>query len=120
MRGRRKQQGVSIVGFVFVAVVIVAVAMVGFRVTPAYIEYYSVQKALQRSLDEARDRGSTREIQIAFQRFADSGYIESVRGADVEVTRQGNEIVASVAWTRKLHMVANASLFLEFEAVASR
>jgi hypothetical protein len=94
--------------------------MVGFRVAPAYIEYYSVQKALQRSLDEVRDRSSKREIQQAFQRFADSGYIESVSGTDVDVTRQGNEIVASVSWTRKLHMVANASLFLEFEAVASR
>jgi len=120
MRERRKQNGLSILGFVFVAAVLVAVAMIGFRVTPAYIEFYSVQKALQRALDEARDRGSTREIQVAFQRFADSGYIESVRGADVEVTRQGGEVVASVSWTRKLHMVANASLFLEFEAVASR
>ena len=120
MRERRKQNGLSIIGFVFVAVVLVIFAMVGFRVAPAYIEYYSVQKALQRSLDEARDRNSTREIQNSFQRFADSGYIESVRGADVEVTRQGNEIVASASWTRKLHMVANVSLFLEFDAVASR
>lgn len=120
MRERRKHEGLSIIGFLFVAAVLVIFAMVGFRVTPAYIEYYSVQKALQRSLDEARERGSTREIQTSFQRFADSGYIESVRGADIEVTRQGNETVASVSWTRKLHMVANASLFLEFEAVATR
>ncbi len=120
MRERRKQNGLSIIGFLFVAVVLVIFAMVGFRVAPAYIEYYSVQKALQRALDESKDRGSAREIQNAFQRFADSGYIESVRGADIEVTREGNEIVASVSWTRKLHMVANASLFLEFEAVAAR
>src|SRR6266498_4105429 len=117
MREQRKQKGLSITGFLFVAAVLVVVAMVGFRVTPAYIEYYSVQKALQRSLDEAKDRNSTREIQGAFQRFADSGYIESVRGGDIEVTKQGNGIVASVSWTRKLPLVANASLFLEFDEI---
>jgi len=120
MRERRNQKGLSITGFLFVAMVLVIFAMVGFRVAPAYMEYYSVQKALQRALDEARDRGSLREIQTSFQRFADSGYIDSVRGADIEVTRQGNEVIASVSWTRKLHMVANASLFLEFEATAAR
>jgi hypothetical protein len=120
MRERRTQRGLSIVGFVFVAAVLVAMAMIGFRVTPAYIEYYSVQKALQRAVDDAKDLNSAREIQNTFQKYADSGYIESVRGSDVEVSRRGNEVNASVSWTRKLHMVANVSLFLEFDAVASR
>jgi Domain of unknown function (DUF4845) len=120
MRERRTQKGLSIIGFLLIAAVLVAIAMVGFRVTPAYIEYYSVQKALQRAVDEAKDLNSKQEIQRAFQRYADSGYIESVRGNDVEVSKRGNEITAEVSWTRKLHMVANASIFLEFEATASR
>jgi hypothetical protein len=120
MQQRRTQKGLSIIGFLFVAAVLVVVAMVGFRVTPAYIEYYSVQKALQRALDDAKDLNSAKEVQTAFQKYADSGYIESVAGTDVEVTKQGNEITAAVSWTRKLHLVANASLYLEFDAVASR
>jgi hypothetical protein len=120
MRERRSQAGLTIIGFVFVAAVLVAVAMIGFRMTPAYIEYYSVQNALQKALDDVKDLNSPREVQKAFQRYVDSGYIESVSGSDVDVTKRGNEVTASVSWTRKLPLVGNVSLFLEFDASATR
>jgi len=87
---------------------------------PAYIEYYSIQKALQQSLDDAKDLNSAAEIRSAFQRRADAGYIESVDGKDIEVTKTKNEVTASVSWTRKLPMVANASILLDFEASATK
>jgi len=120
MRTRTQQRGISIIGFLFVAAVVVACAMIGFRVAPAYIEYYSVQRALQQSLEDTKDFQTPAELRRTFQKYADSGYIESVRGADIEVQKVGNEIVASASWTRKLHLVSNVSLFLEFEASASR
>jgi hypothetical protein len=115
-----RQGGLTILGFMFVAAVIIIFAVVGFRVFPAYIEYFAVQKALEGSLTETKDFSSAAEVRKSFQRRADAGYIESVRGQDVFVTKEGNAIVASASWTRKLPLVANASLFLEFEASASR
>ena len=119
MRQRTPQRGLSMIGFLFVAVVLVTVAMVGFRVMPAYIEHYSIQKALKQTLDEARDLNSAAEIRAAFQRHADAGYIESITSKDIEVVKTRNEVTASVSWTRKLPMVANVSLLLEFEATAT-
>jgi hypothetical protein len=120
MRTRSQQHGLTIIGFLFVAAVVVACAMIGFRMAPAYIEYYSVQKALRQSLDDSKDFQTPAEVRRTFQKYADSGYIESVRGSDIEVQKIGNEIVASASWTRKLHLVSNVSLFLEFEVSASR
>ena len=107
-------------GFLFVAAVIIVVAVVGFRVMPAYIEYFAVQKALEQSLTETKDFSSAAEVRRSFQRRADTGYIESVTASDVFVSKNGNVITATASWTRKLHLVANASLFLEFEATATR
>jgi sensor histidine kinase regulating citrate/malate metabolism len=120
MQMRTRQRGLSIMGFLFVAAVVIVVVMVGFRVMPAYIEYYSVQKALQQALNDAKDLNSAAEIRNAFQRRADAGYIESVDGKDVEVTKTKNEVTASASWSRKLPMVANASILLEFEASATK
>jgi Tfp pilus assembly major pilin PilA len=120
MNHRTRQDGLTILGFLFVAAVVVAIVMIGFRVTPAYIEYYSVEKALIQALADTKDYRSPVEVRKAFQARADAGYIESVRGTDVEVVKQGNEVIASAAWTRKLHLVGNMSLFLEFEASATR
>jgi hypothetical protein len=120
MQMQTRQRGLSMIGFLFVAVVVVTCVMIGFRVLPSYIEYYSVQKALEQSLVDVRDLNSAAEVRKAFQKRADAGYIDSVSGRDVEVVKLKNEVTASASWTRKLPMVANVSLLLEFEATATR
>jgi hypothetical protein len=120
MRDATKQSGLTMVGFLFVVAVTLVVVIVGFRVMPAYIEYFSVQRALGEALNQTRDPANTAEIRKAFQRRADSGYIESVAGRDIDVQKVGNAYVASVAWTRKLPLVSNVSLLIEFDATATR
>ncbi|MET0917370.1 MAG: DUF4845 domain-containing protein [Burkholderiales bacterium] len=117
---RTRQRGLSMLGFLFVAAVVVTCVMIGFRVLPAYIEYYSVHKALEQALADTKDLNSAAEIRNAFQRRADAGYIESVQSRDIEITKSKNEVTASASWTRKLPLVANVSLFLEFDATATR
>ena len=117
---RAQQRGLSLVGFMFVAAMVVCFVMIGFRLTPAYIEYYSVQKALEEALVNAKDLNSTAEIRAAFQRRADAGYIESVTGKDIDVVKGKNEVTASATWTRKLPLVGNVSLFVDFDASATR
>ena len=115
-----RQRGVTMGGFMFVAAVVVVVVMIGFRITPAIVEYYAVKQALAEALDNVKDPTALPDIQKAFQRRIDAGYIESVTSKDVELSKQGNNVTASVAWSRSMHLVANASLVLEFEAAATR
>jgi hypothetical protein len=120
MRAARSQAGLTMTGFLFTAAVVVVVVVVGFRVMPAYIEYFSVQKALGEALAQTRDLNETAQIRRAFQNRVDAGYIESVGGRDLDIRKIGNEYVASVAWTRKLPLVSNVSLLIEFDASAKR
>lgn len=115
----RRERGITILGFLFVAVVVVIFALVGFRVLPAYIEYFAVEKALQQALEDSPD-GNVTGVRRAFERKVSAGYIESVQSSDVQVTRQQNQITASVSWQRVLPMIGNASILLDFDASASR
>ena len=115
----RRQRGMTILGFLMVSAVIIIFALVGFRVLPAYIEYFTVQKALQATLAEAGNL-TPQDIRRSLERRIAADYIDSVRASDVTVTKEGNQIVASLAWQKILHMVGNASILLEFEASASR
>jgi hypothetical protein len=120
MRGARSQSGLTMLSFLFVAAVVLVVVMVGFRVTPAYIEYFSVQRALGETLRTSKDLRDEADFRRSFQRRVDSGYIESVGGRDVDLTKAGNEYTARVAWTRKLPLLSNVSLLIEFDASATR
>jgi len=115
----REQRGLTIVGFLLVSAVVIIFALVGFRVLPAYIEYFTVQKALQATLAEPGNL-TPQDIRRSLERRMDADYIDSVRASDVTVSKEGNQIVASLAWQKILHMVGNASILLEFEASASR
>jgi hypothetical protein len=119
MRQRRGQRGLSIIGFLLVAAVVIIFALVGFRVLPAYIEFYSVQKALEQTLAD-QSNITPQDIRRSLERRISADYVDSVRASDVTVTKEGNQIVARLEWQKILHMVANASILLEFEASATR
>ena len=60
------------------------------------------------------------EFRRDFDLKASADYIDSVRGSDIEVTKEGNALVATATWTKTLHLVGNVSLLLEFEATATK
>jgi hypothetical protein len=120
MRNRQRQRGLTMTGFILTAIVAVTVVMVGFRILPSYIEYFSVQKVLAKTLQDSKEGFSLYQFRRDFDLKASADYIDSVRGSDIEVAKDGNNLVATAAWTRTLHLVGNVSLLLEFEATASK
>jgi len=114
-----QQHGLTMLSFLFVLVVVLVVALLSFRVIPAYIEYFSVQKALAGALNDSKDLTRADVMRLLDRRLG-SEYIDSVHASDVEVTKSNNVITASVSWQTKLPLVGNASLLLDFDASASR
>jgi len=55
MTNRQRQGGLSILGFIFVAAVVVIFAMIGFRTLPSYVEYFTVKKVLAKTLEDAKE-----------------------------------------------------------------
>jgi hypothetical protein len=120
MPGRRHQSGLSIIGFIFVAAVVVSLALLGFRVTPSYIEYFAVEKTLRQTLAGSDDQVTLTQFRRDFDLKASADYIDSVRSSDVELTHDGNRLVASASWTVTLPLFGNVSLLLDFNASATK
>jgi hypothetical protein len=120
MNKRTAQRGLSMMGFLFVAAVAVAVVMIGFRTLPSYIEYFTVKKVMQKTLQDAPEPFSLNKFRSDFDLKASADYIDSVRGIDIDVVKEGNALVATATWTNKLHLAGNVSLVLDFEATATK
>ena len=116
---KRAQRGLSMIGFLFVAAVIVIFAVVGFRMVPSYVEYYTIQSAVEKSLRDAPDP-TPAVVKKSFEKYIAADYIDSVTPSDLIVTKEGNVITASVAWQKQLHMIGNVSLLLDFDVAAQR
>ena len=121
MRNGKAQRGLTIIGFLLLAAVVVIFAMVGFRVIPSYIEYYSVKKALDETMRGGSvDPNNLAAFRAELARRLQTSYVEDVKAADAIVQRVGNQITAELAWERRLHMVGNAYILLEFEVNSTR
>ena len=119
-RGGQEQRGLSIIGFLFVVVVVVVVALVGFRMIPAYIEWYTIQRALEAAVADAGNDPSLANIRKAMERKLSADYADAVSAKDVNVVKNGNTITAQVSWQKILPMVSNVSILIDFDASASR
>jgi hypothetical protein len=118
-RSVRHQRGSSMVGFLFVAAVLLVCALLAFRMIPAYIEYYTVQRALEDAIKEVNDP-TLANVRRAVERKLSADYVDSVTSKDVEVAKTGNAITAYATWEKKLPLVHNVSLLMEFNASASK
>lgn len=111
----RNQQGVTLVGMVIVGIIIVFVAIGGLKIAPAYIEYYKVKKAIV-GVAQTTSRGTVAEVRAAFDRRAAIDDIDVIAGRDLDVTKEGNEIVISFAYPKRISMFGNVSVLIDFAA----
>ncbi|WP_295849880.1 DUF4845 domain-containing protein [uncultured Xylophilus sp.] len=113
---RQHQRGLSLLGLLFVGVVLASVVMVGVRIAPSAIEYQAIRKAVR----TARVEASPPAIRAAFDRTASVDYISSISGKDldiVQVTDQrgdGQGYRVSFAYEKEIPLFGPASLLLRY------
>jgi Tfp pilus assembly major pilin PilA len=111
-----KERGLSLSGFIFVIIIVALLAVVAMKVVPTVVEYSAIKKAIQ----NAKDSGSTaREIQLAFDKQRDAGYIESVQGNDLEITKTAEGFEVNVAYQKQIALVGPVSLLIDYATSTS-
>jgi len=110
-----KQRGLTMFGFLFVAIVLVAVAMLAMKLVPAYIEFFSVKKILATMGQESEIRSkSNAEIRSDFAKRASAGYVTVVKPEDLSIDRSGGAPVISAEYEFRTRLVGNVSLVVDF------
>ena len=115
---RRKQLGISLSGLVVGAAILIVLAMLGMKLAPSYIEFFAIKKAVNALGEEARGGASVSAIRKGFDNRAMIDAIDSVKGSDLEVTKDGGQIVVSVAYRKEIPLVSNVGVYIEFKAAS--
>mgnify|MGYP003423404507 CR=1 FL=1 len=112
-----QQRGLTMFGFLFVAIVFIAIAMLAMKLVPAYIEFFSVKKILATMGQESELKSkSNAEIRDDFSKRASVGYVTVVKPEDISVERQGGVPVITAAYEFRTKLVGNVSLVVDFSA----
>ena len=111
----RRQEGVTLSGFIVVAVIGVFALLAVFKIGPPYWEYLSIQKQLKAiSNDPGVRTGDRRAVDSAFVSRATIENITAITYADVQISKEGNDVVLSAEYSVKVPLFANLSACMDF------
>lgn len=113
----RRQRGLSLLGLLVSGIVIAVVALVVMKVFPTFMEYRAITRAVEKS---ASDGATPAEVARAFDRYAAIDDITSITGKDLQVTKNGDKIVVSFAYEKRIPLVGIASLLLDYQGSSRR
>lgn len=117
----RAQAGVSFFGFVLIAALVALGVLVGFKLIPAYVEYFSLKNILTTlaNAPDSRD-ASVAELRKSFSNRATVADVSVVKANDIEITRQGGVLTLSTEYSVKVPLAGNLSACLDFEVSAQQ
>ena len=116
-----RQRGVTLSGFLMVAVVLIFVALLGFRIGPPYVEYLTIKKQFQAiASDPAVRGGQRREVEDAFGKRAMVEDMPSITYKDLVIAKEGDGIVLSAEYTVCRPVVANIRACMDFSPTSRR
>lgn len=115
---RNKQLGISLGGVMAVSAVLIVIAMIGLKLAPSYIEFFAIKKAVNALATEARGNATVTEIRKSFDQRATIDDINTVKGSDLEITKDSGGIVIVAAYRREIPLVSNIGVYIDFRAAS--
>jgi Tfp pilus assembly protein PilE len=105
-----RQRGLTLIGMLFVGVVVAAVGVLTAQVLPSVIEYQTILKVV----NKAKEGNTVPEVLAIFDRATSIDNISSITAKDLEVTKVDEKVVVSFAYEREFHLVGPAFLTLKY------
>ena len=112
----RMQRGLSLIGLIVILFVIVVVVLFGMKLVPSFIEYRSARTAIEAIA--AQNPGSPAEARKAFENRSIIDNIETVKPTDLDITKDGNQMVISFAYRKEVPLFRGVGLYIDYTARA--
>ena len=110
---RKEQDGLSLMGLITVLFLAVIVALFAMKIIPSFLEFRSAKTAIEAVARSAQNPSDARR---AFENRATIDNIDSVKPSDLEITREGNQLVIAFAYRKEVTLFGPVGLYINYAA----
>jgi hypothetical protein len=110
---RNAQRGVSIMGLLTALVIVIVVALFGMKIIPSVIEFRTAKSAIEAVSKQAQSPADVRRL---FNARAQIDDITTIRDTDLEITREGNQMVIAFAYRKEIRLFGPVGLVIDYAA----
>jgi Domain of unknown function (DUF4845) len=116
---RHSQRGITFIGWLVLLVPVAIVVYAGIRLTPIYLNYMRVSKALSQTASEAKggDVGNGQAMRVSLGKRFDIEGITHPTAEEIDVHRQNDHWVAIADYEDVAPVFGNVSLLVQFHKV---
>jgi hypothetical protein len=117
---RRKQRGVTFLGWIVLLIPVALVVYSVIRLTPIYLNYSRVARSISQVAEEAKGDGSAtlQSLQSSIGRRFDIESIEFPDPKDIVIRREGQSWVIETAYEETAPLFSNVRLLVTFNKSA--
>lgn len=118
--GPHRQRGATFLGMLTILAILGLGLYAGIRLTPIYLEYMDVSRAMEQVSTEFSGQPTTaNSIHNSLGRRWDIDDIKSLTAKEIEVRKEGNEFIMRAFYRAEAPFVANVSLVVDFDKTVS-
>ncbi|MGH8745334.1 MAG: DUF4845 domain-containing protein [Burkholderiales bacterium] len=114
---RNRQSGLGLGGLIFGSVVLIFVVLLGLKVGPKYMEYFTIKEAITAIANSGET--SPAEIRKSFDLRQAIDNMPSIKPTDLIISRDSGQVVISFAYRKEIPLFANVGLYIDFQASSS-
>lgn len=110
----RRQRGLTLIGLLFWGGLIAVTAVVGMKVFPTVLEYYTVQRVVDRIA--AGNPSTVPQVRQEFDKAIQVEYsIQSLKSSDLVVSKDANDkVVIEFGWDREIDLAGPVYLLIKY------
>lgn len=116
---RSRQRGATFIGMVIIIAILGLGLYAAIRLTPLYLEYMAVARALDQTAEEAKDGATPSQLRSALARRWTIEDIKSVQPNEIEIKRDAGGYSMRAWYRAEAPFVANVSLVVDFDKSVS-
>jgi hypothetical protein len=116
MKMRRKQQGMTLIGMVIVAMIAGIFVLAAIRLVPVYLEYMKIDSsldAMKRDLDGSN--AGPGQIRTSLERRFDIEGVRNLTSKDVVIERTANGYRVQADYEGRTPFIANVYFLVDFD-----
>jgi hypothetical protein len=112
---QKTQAGVSLGGLLIVLALVVVVGIFSLKLIPSFIEFKNAKNAIE-AIAREKQGGTVADIRKSFDARATIDDISSVKPTDLEITKEGNQVVIAFAYRKEIPLSSTIGVYIDFHA----
>ncbi len=116
MKTRHRQSGMSILGMLFIAIMVGFFIMCGLRLAPSYFEYMTIKEAVTKTATEYdADKKTIRQLRTRITNLFITNQVYGINPDDIKIYRKEGKTFIDGNYEARIHVVGRIDAIMNFD-----